>query len=95
MTDKDYSVLTWACNVAVSGAAPSSTKPAYNAFHLPVSRALLVTVVLALMGVPLLLFMGGRLQARFLSTISQHPRCSLFDITVPWNPEGPGINHIA
>lgn len=74
MSDKDETVLTWACNVAVSGAAPSPTKPAFNAFHLPVSRALLVTVVLALMGVPLLLFMGGRLQARFLSTIVQHPR---------------------
>ncbi len=52
---------THKCIVAVSGSVPSPTKPAFNAFHLPVSRALLITVVLALMGVPLLLFMGGRL----------------------------------
>lgn len=42
--------------------APSPAKPTFNAFHLPVSRALLVTVIFALMGIPLLLFMGGYLQ---------------------------------
>ncbi|BDA43741.1 hypothetical protein COCOBI_04-7570 [Coccomyxa sp. Obi] len=48
---------------AVPGAS-SPAKPAFNAFHVPVSRALLVTVCFALMGVPLLLFMGGWLQAQ-------------------------------
>ena len=40
----------------------SPAKPSFNALHLPMSRVLLITVVFALMGVPLLLFMAGRLQ---------------------------------
>lgn len=95
MSDEDYSLLTCACNVAVSGAAPSPIKPAFNAFHLPVSRALLVTVVLALMGVPLLLFMGGRLQARFPSTTQSFSTPHAVYLIFPWNQEGPGTNHIA
>ena len=42
----------------------SPAKPSFNALHLPMSRVLLSTVVFALMGVPLLLFMAGRLQVR-------------------------------
>ena len=49
---------------APAQAAPSPSKPAFNALHLPVSRVLLITLVFALMGVPLLLFMAGRLQVR-------------------------------
>ncbi|CAL8468308.1 g7848 [Coccomyxa elongata] len=48
---------------AVPGAS-SPVKPAFSALHVPVSRALLVTVILALMGIPVLLFMGGWLQAQ-------------------------------
>ena len=55
-----------ACPAAPAPPAPSPSKPAFNALHLPVSRVLLITVVLALMGVPLLLFMAGRLQVYFL-----------------------------
>jgi hypothetical protein len=56
-------LLVWTAGSHPAGASPAKQQSyQFNACHLPVSRVLLITVVLALMGVPLLLFMGGRLQ---------------------------------
>ena len=56
------------CCFAVLGASVASpAKPSFNALHLPMSRVLLITVVFALMGVPLLFFMAGRLQVSMAS----------------------------
>ena len=43
-------------------AAPAGTKQPASCLHLPVPRVLLITVVLALMAIPLLLFTAGRVQ---------------------------------
>ena len=43
-------------------AAPAGAKQPASCLHLPVPRVLLITVVLALMAIPLLLFTAGRVQ---------------------------------
>ena len=43
-------------------APAAGMKQATNCLHLPVPRVLLITVVLALMAIPLLLFTAGRVQ---------------------------------
>ena len=43
-------------------APPAGTKQAASCLHLPVPRVLLITVVFALMAIPLLLFTAGRVQ---------------------------------
>ena len=53
-------------------ALPAGAKQPASCLHLPVPRVLLITMVLALMAIPLLLFTAGRVQVGRSSATLDH-----------------------
>ena len=62
LTNSEHSSMTLPGMLAGQQAPPAGTKQPASCLHLPVPRVLLITVVFALMAIPLLLFTAGRVQ---------------------------------